>query len=567
MTEQSFRVIPWMLLLAALIAPPLQGEMEEDPAGSSQNSNRAVYGETLVLANRSDPPAGFDPMRTSSIALHYVGGALFGPGNLVMRCRDNMYQVCPGLARSWTSNPGFTEWTFAIRDGVYWHDGTPFTAEDVKFWFELVFFGAESGGRVRAPAYFANELGPAEKVELIGRGQVRITFLRRNPHFLEILANPRFTIAHPRHLMQPRIERGDVSVSPLDVGLVGLGPFKLKRYDRGSVIRLERFDRYWEKDAEGNRLPYLNGIDYVIMPDPFSMDAAFRTGRLDGGARGQGHYLTVERMRGYIRDLGSGVFFAEIEGGNFRLAFNVLKEGPWQDPRVRRAIALWIDKPAAVPLALGGYGWTSPDLGPPNIPVPRHFVNWPKFDLQPLSWKRSEAKRLLAEAGYDDGFSMGHVVRGLNTAPGEFLKAQLAGLNIDLRLQIVDEGEWNRARVSLDYDSQQGRLTPSPIPEGTESVYGRYSNNPDAYSKHEDREIDRLYRRLGNALTFDQRTKIWREIERYLFVEQTYIIPVAESINVVPYRSYVKGLVIPTEDAHTHTDFATVWLDGKNDRR
>lgn len=528
---------------------------------TSRTAGSPAYGGTLTLANRGDPPAGFDPLRTSSIALHHVAGALFGPGNLVMRCRENMYFVCPSLATSWTANRAFTEWTFTIRDGVTWHDGEPFTAEDVAFWFELVFFGVRNGDAVRAPAYFARELGDAERVELLAGNRVRVTFRTRNPHFLEILANPRFKIAHPKHLMEPEIERGNVSVSPLDVGLVGTGPFKLDQYRRGSLIRLDRFDSYWERNTAGARLPYLDRIDYVIMPDAFAMDIAFRSGRLDGTARGQGHYLTEARISGYRRDLGDDVVFARIEGGNFRLAFNVLTPGPWQDVRVRRAIALWIDKPAAIPTALGGYGWTSPDLGPPDIPVPRHFTNWPKFDIEPIEIRRARARELLSEAGYADGFTMGHLTRGLNTAPAEFLKAQLASLGIDLKLQVVDEGEWNRARVSLDYDSQQGRLTPSPIPEGTESVYGRYELNPDAYAKHDDTKVDRLYARLKGATTLAARVAIWREIERYLFLEQSYVIPVAEAIYVVAYRSYVKGIAIPTEDAHTHTDFATVWID------
>ena len=62
------------------------------------------------------------------------------------------------------------------------------------------------------------------------------------------------------------------------------------------------------------------------------------------------------------------------------MAFNVLREGPWNDSRVRRAISLWIDKQAAIPAVLGGFGWTSPDLGPPDIPIQRHFINWPKFN-------------------------------------------------------------------------------------------------------------------------------------------------------------------------------------------
>ena len=540
------------------------------PSGPLPVELETKYGGILVLANRGDPPAGFDPLRTSSIALHHVAGALFGPGNLVMRCRENMYLVCPYLATSWVANPGFTEWTFTIRNGVYWHDGTPFTAEDAKFWFDLAYFGAKAGDKTRAPAYFKGEFGDLEEVAVLEHNRLRVTFRQRNPHFLDVLANPRFKIAHPRHLMQRRIEQGEVSISPLDVGLVGLGPFKMETYERGSVVRVRRFDQYWEKAVEGEVLPYLDGIDYVVMPDPFAMDVAFRTGRLDGGARGQQHYLTSERKQGYVRDLGEDVLFAEMDGGNFRLAFNVLKPGPWQDPLVRRAIALWIDKRAAIPLALGGFGYTAPDLMPPNITIPEvriSFVNWPRFDPGLVEEKRAEAKRLMVEAGYASGFSMGHLCRGLNPVPCEFLKAQLAGIGIDLQLHLLDEGEWNAARASLDYDSQQGRLTPSPIPEGTESVYGRFSKNPDAYAKHEDPKVDELYRRLRDTLTFDGRVELWRELERYLYVEQTYVVPIAESVNVVPYRTYVKGMVIPTEDGHTHTDYATVWLDDKNGTR
>ena len=87
--------------------------------------------------------------------------------------------------------------------------------------------------------------------------------------------------------------------------------------------------------------------------------------------------------------------------------------------------------------------------------------------------------------------------------------------------------------------------------------------SPDAYAKHEDENVDRLYQRLRDSLSYAQRVQIWREIERYLFVEQSYIVPIAESINVVPYRSYVRGLAMPTEDAHTFNDYATVWLDGR----
>ena len=538
--------------------PPFPDVQDDDIENTSIQQKR---GGILILANRGDPPAGFDTMRTSSIALHHVAGALFGPGNLVMRCRENMYLVCPYLARSWFPNPSFSEWTFILRNDVFWHDNTQFTPDDVKFWLDLAVSGLKVEDKIRAPAYFEGDLGEIENVEVFPPDQVRITLKNPNRFFPDILANPRLKIAHPRHLMEPRINDGDLSVSPLDVGLIGLGPFKFDNYEPGSIMQVLRFDNYFEHDAGGDQLPYLDGIDYVIISDPVAMDIAFRTGRLDGGARGFGHYLSEERVVGYTRDLEDNVHFSQIEGGTIRLAFNVLKSGPWQDMKVRRAIALWIDKESAIPAVLGGFGWTTPDISPNNPFKDKRFVVWPKFDLSPLDERRDESKKLMVEAGYSNGFSMGHLCRAKHTQACQFLKDQLLGLGIDLQLHIIDEGEWNRARVSLDFDTQPGALSVLPIPEGTEGVYGRFSISPDAYSKHEDEEVDRFYRLLRDATTTEGRIDIWRQLQKYLFLDKTYIIPIAEATYVVPYRTHVKGLTIPSEDGHTNTDFATVWLD------
>ena len=525
------------------------------------NAQRAQHGGVLVLANRGDPPAAFDTMRTSSIALHHVGGALFGAGNLVKRCRENMYIACPDLASSWLANPGFTEWTFTLRPGVLWHDGTPFTSQDVKFWLETAYFGITVGEKSRAPAYFRGDIGPLLRVDALPDGRARVVLSEPNPFFVDVLTNPRYKIAHPAHLMQPKIGGGDVGIAPLDVGLVGTGPFKLYRYDKGSHIEVRRFDRYWERDARGRPLPYLDAIDYVIMEDAAAMDAAFRTGRLDGGARGEGHYLTTERRQGYEKSLGQKVFFAEMQGGLFRIGFNLLKPGPWQDVRVRRAMSLYIDKEAAIPSVMGGYGYLSPILGPSNPFTNHAFVNWPRFNRQGLEQSRAEAARLMAAAGYAAGFSMNYLCRADLTPRCEFLQAQLAGLGIALKLHVVDEAAWNRGRVSLDYDSQPGPNSTSPVPEGTEPAFGRYSQNPDAYAKHEDMLVDDFYRRLRLARDPRLRISIWRELETYIIQEQVHVIPIAGSMQILAYRSRVKGLIIPPEDGHTHTDFATVWLD------
>ena len=555
-------------LLASFAAIACNGDGSPD-ARSQPGDGTAIadadnpqYGGVLVLANRGDPPAAFDPMRTSSIALHHAGGAIFGPGNLVRRCRENMYLVCPDLASDWTANPGYTEWTFTIRPNVLWHDGEPFTAEDVEFWYTLAGEGweAEDGG-VRAPAYFRGDLGDVQAIEILPFDRIRITLAEPNPHYLAVLANPRLRIAHPKHLMEPQILAGDLSVAPLDIGVVGTGPFKLERYDLGSLIRVVRNEDYWDSGLAGE-LPYLDGIDYVIIPSPAAMDAAFRTGRIDGGARGEGHYLTTERQAAIDSQLGTeDVYYAEMQGGMFRLGFNALKDGPWQDARVRQAISLWIDREAAIPTVLGGFGYISPTFSPANPFTSADFTTWQRFNRGALEERREEALDLMAEAGFEDGFTMGYLCRARLTPRCEFLHDQLAGLGIDLTIHVVDEAEWNRGRVSLDYDSQPGSNFTSPIPEGTETAYGVYSKFPDAYAKHEDARVTELYQRLRATRTQRQRVAAWRELESYIVREQTYVAPIAGTVQVVPYRTYVKGLVIPPEDGHTHTDFATVWLD------
>jgi ABC-type transport system substrate-binding protein len=376
-----------------------------------------------------------------------------------------------------------------------------------------------------------------------------------------MLLDPRMKIAHPEHLMRPRIEAGEVGVTPLDVGLVGLGPFKLERWQPGSVLNVRRFDGYFERDGRGGALPYLDGIEFVITPDPVAMDLAVRTGRLDGGARGEGHYLSAERQEVFERAMGDDLQLARIGGGFFRLAFNMLRDGPWQDVRVRRAIALWLDSDAAVIGALGGQGYVHIRDWPGLRYDPRPFMLWPRFDAERLTAARAEARALLAEAGYADGFVMGYLCRGIHMLRCEFLQDQLAGLGVQLDLHVVDEAAWGRVRATDAYDSQSGATFSGTVPEATEAVFGRFSHNPDAYARHEDVVVDGFYRRLRAAVQPEQRQATWRELERYLLDQQVYLVQIAATVQVVPYRADVRGLTIPVEDGHTHTDFATVWLD------
>jgi peptide/nickel transport system substrate-binding protein len=466
------------------------------------------------------------------------------------------------VAEKWEHNADYTQWTFKIRDNILWHDGTRFTAEDAKFWLELVAFGAQGGGKSRSPAYFATNFGEVKKVEVLEGNRVRISLEESSPQLLQSIYAGDSSIGHPRHLMQERIEKGEVNVTPQDVGWVSIGPYKMHKYEKGSLVQTRRSEKYWEKDEKGRQLPYLEGIDFAIIRDPAAMDAAFRVGRLDGGGLGTGHYLTKERQAGYVRDLGEKAWFAEVPATRQNLGFNVLKPSPVQDVRVRRAISLWIDREEAIASALGGFGQVYTMLGPDNPYTSPDFLTWPGWNKASKARDRAEAKRLMAEAGYANGFPMTLLLRRTWLTRGEFLAGQFRGLNIELKLELRDDAGEASGRLTLDFDSTVGSgVAFAVIPEGLEAGYTRYGLSKPAIVKHEDPKVADAFARIRATADTQQRIKQWRELERYLLVEQAYTASVFADMGVIPYRSHVKGLPVSQEGVKNTTDFATVWLD------
>jgi peptide/nickel transport system substrate-binding protein len=501
-------------------------------------------------------------MRGGTYDITHMASGMSGSANVARACRESIYKLCTGLAESWQANTDFTQWTFKVRDNVLWHDGTPFTAEDVKFWFQLAYFGVSSGGKTRLPAFYKANLGDLKTVEVLAGNRVRVTLASPAPQYLFGLSEPRQTFFHPKHLMQPLIDKGEVNVAPIDVGWVGTGPFKFHSYTKGSRAQVRRFEKYWEKDEKGRQMPYLDGIDFAVIRDPTAMDAAFRVGRLDGGARGEPYYLTPERKAAYERDLGDRVWFAQISQDVSGFNFNVLKPGPWQDVRVRKAVALWMDKQAYIKSVQSGLGTIGPYFLPTNPFTNPDFATWPGFSPTSKEKDRAEAKRLMAEAGYSKGFKMDFLAPRRWTNYAEFYQGQLLGLGIDLGLKLLDEPAYEAARLTLEHETQHGGTSGNPIiPEATELYLNVYSKTKVGRMKQEDPKIAEFFRRLNSTTSLEERVKIWRDMERYVVTEQFYYVPMAAPDSIIPYRSHVKGVVVPPERIPEYLDFATLWID------
>ena len=522
---------------------------------------KSRYGGIANFSTRADPPRGWDPMRSGSISVLMPAGSIFGMGNMIRQCPDDGTAVCPGVATEWSKNADGTSWTFTLRDDVYWHDGVKLTAADVKFWLELAVFGVTVGENSRRPVSW-NFARWVESVEAPNDVTVVINLSSAVFDFDQLLAVDNQIIAHPLHLMQPEIDAGNGNVSPLDIGLVALGPFYLEEYRPGSVAKMRRFDQYYKTDEDGNQLPYLDGIDFYITPDPSGMDTAFRTGRLDATARGSGFQLTPEREAAILSTLGTDrVTILEMAQSSFwALAFNTLREGPLQDVRVRQAIHLWLDRPELVQVTFGGFGKMTGMFDPDTAWANPGLMETPGWNTATKAADRDQAKALLADAGYPDGFDAEFMCRRLWGFVCEPLVGQLEDLGISIDLQLVDDATRAARTLEGSYDMVMSGPTLA-LPSQYGSITSSAGTSATADPKHNDAKVDDFFVRLASAGSVEERIEIAREMERYVAVEQAYGAWLYTENTHTVVREYVKGIQVPIDNYRRNLDFATVWLD------
>jgi ABC-type transport system substrate-binding protein len=361
--------------------------------------------------------------------------------------------------------------------------------------------------------------------------------------------------------MQPKIAAGDVMVSPADVGYVALGPFKVDKIEKGSIVQVRRFDKYWEKDADGRQLPYLDGIDFPIINDLSAVVAAFRSGRLDGGTRGLGFTLKPEQKAALQQSMGDQVWFAELGGQRETLWFNTLRDTPLKDVRVRKAIALAIDKREGIQAVESGNAFLS-TLQNPKSPWPNpDWMSWPGYQAGSRDQDRAQAKQLLADAGVASGFETTLFGQRTWQAEEEWLQAQLATIGIKAELDLVDVATYNERAARHDWNLQTGKGATITFPEGLGVLIDQLSIANNAFAVHEDPKVHEFFTRFDTARNMDERVQIYRELEKYVLVDQVYGVVLYDQVQTIPYRSHLKGIAVPQEDITANLSFATAWLD------
>ena len=336
-------------LTAAVLAMAAACGGDDDEGGAATVSDNApaaaeapVYGGVLVRAHATDP-AGFDPVQDTSIAaLDLIAPVYSQLVRLDPDAPDGALR--PELAERWTVGEDGRSITFHLRQGVRWHDGQPFIADDVVSHFN----------RVISPpkGLFSSQRAPfLDVADITAPDAATVVFRTGNPSagLLRSFAGGHYMVVS-KHVMERETAEDPRGLRSNPEALVGTGPFTFGEYQQGSSFRVEKNPDYWD---EGK--PYLDGIEFFIMKDSAARFAALATGRVHTTPSGTAS-LTPTQAAEARRDYAGTIEVVEARGPFWMgAAFNV-ERAPFDDARVRQALSLAVDREAYLTLVTGRRG-------------------------------------------------------------------------------------------------------------------------------------------------------------------------------------------------------------------
>ena len=372
-------------------------------AGALVLAAGGAYAQTSITLGMQLEPPNLDPTGGAAAAIDEVVYANVFEG--LTRYRPDG-SVAPGLAESWEISEDGTVYTFRLREGVTFHDGTAFDAEDVKFSLDRA--RAEDSTNAQK-ALFA---GIAD-VTVVDPLTVQVTLSSPNGGFLTNMAWGDAVILAPE-------SAADAATAP-----VGTGPFKLGQWVQGDRIELVTNPDYW------GEMPALESATFKFISDPTAAFAAVMAGDVDAFPV----FPAPENLMQFEADPRFSVIVGSTEGETI-LSMNNKSEA-LSDIRVRQAIAHAINRQDIIDGAMFGFG----------TPIGTHFAphNPDYVDLTGLSaYDPEQAKALLAEAGYADGLTLSLKLPPPSYARrgGEIIAAQLRAVGIETEIENLEWAQW-----------------------------------------------------------------------------------------------------------------------------
>ena len=523
----TLSILVALALLVGLM--PAAGQAAETPR----------RGGVLLAVIGAEPPS-LDPHQEATFANIQLVAPFYS--TLLQFDPYDYRKIVGDVATDWKIAPDGRTYTFKIRPGIRFHDGSPLTAADVKASYDKIVFPPAGVLSFRKSSFTA-----VERVEAPDAGTVVFKLKFPSASILMNLASP-WNVIYPKKYL-------DKDPNYFKTNVVGSGPFKFKSYTRGSTLEGERNPDYFVKDR-----PYLDGYKFFISTETSVRAAAIRSGR----AHIEFRDLPGAEVEAIRKQLGSKIAVQETPvSAHWGIAVNNNLK-PFNDVRVRRALTLGIDRYTAsrVLYPINGLRLVGGLLRPGS--------GWEisEAELQQLPGfgrdaekNRAEAKRLLAEAGYPNG-----------------LKVVLKNRNIRLPYQdfaVFVIQEWRKIGVEVEHRPLEtaawfadGRDTgnfelivfpPVEFMDDPDLWLGIYSTGDSRnWGRFSDPKVDDLFARQARTLEPVERKKLATEIERVV-LENAYYLPGLWWTRNLVHWAKVKNYVAPP-NYYSNQKLQDVWL-------
>ena len=392
------------------------------PSGAAWAQTR---GGTLSMIVQPEPPI-LIPALNQQAPTQFITGKIYE--SLLTYSFELKPQ--PGLAKSWETSPDGLSYTFHLQEGVKWHDGKPFTADDVVF--SMMDMLPKVHGRARV--ILGKHL---DRVEKIDDHTVVMRLKAPFPAFM-LMFEPGFAPMMPKHIYAGT----DYATNPANQKPVGTGPFKFKEWKRGEFVKLERNPDYWKPGK-----PYLDELIFNVIPDAASRAVAYERGSVDVLRGGDIDDVDVRRVRA-LPNTDYTTKGWEMFSPQAYLIFNMRKP-PFDNVKVRQAIMAAMNRKMVVDNIFFGQGKIS--TGPLVYTEMFYDKNTP-----PMPFDMKQARALIKESGINPqdytirqlGFPYGSSWDRL----GEYTKQSLEQLGFKVNTESTDAGGWAARTGDWDFD-------------------------------------------------------------------------------------------------------------------
>ncbi|HIC82463.1 MAG TPA: ABC transporter substrate-binding protein [Kiloniellaceae bacterium] len=472
----------WALGLAALVlATP--AAIAQTPPG------------VLVVGQIAEPKS-LDPHAVTAVNDFRI---LMNVYDGLVRYKDGTLEVEPALATAWTISDDGREYTFTLREGVTFHDGTPVNAEAVEFNFDRM-LDENHPFHDTGPFPLSFFFSAVEDVEAVDEATVKFTLNAPYAPFLSNLAYPTGLIVSPEAV---KAHGADFGRNP-----AGSGPFKFAEWESNAKVVVVRNDDYW------GGAPALEAIVFRPITDANTRVAEMLSGGID---------VMVEIPPDSVANFdGNGFQLHEQAGPHLWFLILNAKEGPFADKRVRQAVNYAIDKKALVEQILQGTANVA------SGPTPPAFA-WAYNDaLQPYPHDPAKAKALLEEAGHAGASLTFYVTEGgsgmLDPVPmGAAIQADLAKVGLDVKIETY---EWNtflgQVNPGLEGKADMAQMAwmtndPDTLPYlalPTEAWPDKGGFNSGYYSNP---QVDDLLEAARSATDQGERAKLYKEMQEIVY--------------------------------------------------